>query len=143
MMRFRFILPKGYMFRKVRVVQKVRRRVHKPKSSQDFLRYKEAALALALHRLAHFNMHYQFSFHRVAIRNQRTRWGSCSKKGNLNFNYRIIHLPPHLVDYIIVHELCHLREFNHAKGFWDLVAQTVPTHMQARTELKRVGIRFR
>jgi hypothetical protein len=70
------------------------------------------------------------------------RWGSCSKKGNLNFNYKIALLPQRHSDYVIVHELCHLREFNHSKKFWDLVEQAVPNHRALRTELKRAGVGF-
>ena len=91
--------------------------------------------ALAAERLAHFNQAYGFSYGRVSIRDQRTRWGSCSKKGNLNFNYRICYLPPHLLDYVIVHELCHLGQFNHSAAFWALVAQTLPDHRERRAEL--------
>lgn len=87
-------------------------------------------------RLAFFNAHYNFKIGKIAIRNQRSRWGSCSKKGNLNFNYRIALLPAHLVDYIIVHELSHISEFNHSKDFWSLVAETLPDWRARRRELK-------
>ena len=58
---------------------------------------------------------------RVAIRDQKSRWGSCSRKGNLNFNWKLIMAPPQVLDYVVVHELCHLREFNHSPRFWSLV----------------------
>lgn len=78
---------------------------------------------------------------RVAIRNTRSRWGSCSSKKNLNFSYRLSLLPVHLADYIIVHELCHLREFNHGNGFWKLVALECPNFIQNKEELKKYSLR--
>lgn len=91
---------------------------------------------LAHARLAHFNEAYGFALGRVAIKNHKSRWGSCSKKGNLNFNYKIALLPPELADYVIVHELCHLGEFNHSPRFWALVARTVPDHRALRARLR-------
>lgn len=103
---------------------------------REYQRYREVARELVLSRLAYFNDHYQVSYGRVSIRNQKTRWGSCSRRGNLSFNYKIIHLPPHLADYIIVHELCHLREFNHSPQFWKLVAETIPKYEEYRRTLR-------
>lgn len=102
-----------------------------------YTKHKESARALVHRKLAEHNAHYAFTFGKVAIRNQRTRWGSCSKKGNLNFHYRITLLPDHLADYLIVHELCHLAEFNHSKKFWALVAQTIPDYKEKREALTR------
>lgn len=102
----------------------------------DYLQNKERAREIANERLAHFNKSYNFEFRRVSIKNQKTRWGSCSKKGNLNFNYKIALLPEKLTDYIVVHELCHLGELNHSKRFWNLVAKTIPEHKSIRKELK-------
>lgn len=114
---------------------RVRRCYHRKKvSSVD----REAARALVHARLAHFNQFYQFQYNKVFIKNQRTRWGSCSSNRNLNFNYRIITLAPELQDYLIVHELCHLQEFNHSQAFWDLVALQVPNYQALRTQLRGV-----
>jgi len=101
----------------------------------DFLLHKDAALALAADRVAFFCRIYGVQVNTIRIRNQRTRWGSCSQKGNLSLNYRIALLPMHLVDYIIVHEVCHLKEFNHSQRFWDLVMQTVPDPVACKKEL--------
>ncbi len=98
--------------------------------------YTKAARDLAAERIAHVNQHYQLPFGRIAIRNQRTRWGSCSKKKNINFNYRIALLPQELSDYIIVHELCHTKEFNHSTKFWALVAEIVPEYKTLRKRLR-------
>jgi hypothetical protein len=102
-----------------------------------YLKHKEAARSLALARLAHFNHLYCFQFGRVAIKNTKSLWGSCSRKGNLNFSYKILFLPPTLCDYVIVHELCHLQELNHSRHFWGLVEKALPEYRVHRTELRR------
>ncbi len=109
---------------------------HPVMNKKEYLVHKKRAHALAVERLRHFNSFYGFSYERISIRNQKTRWGSCSKKGNLNFNYRIALLPPHLADYIIVHELCHLGAFDHSRKFWNMVARTIPAHRELRRELR-------
>ncbi|PIP23438.1 MAG: hypothetical protein COX90_01110 [Candidatus Nealsonbacteria bacterium CG_4_10_14_0_2_um_filter_38_17] len=70
------------------------------------------------------------------MKNQKTRWGSCFKKGNPNFNYKIALLSQRLADYIVVHELCHLGELNHSQKSWNLVAKAVPDYPEIRDELK-------
>lgn len=107
---------------------------------REYFAHKKQALLLAEERLHHFNDFYGFSWKRIGIRDQKTRWGSCSKKGNLNFNYRIAMLPPHLADYIIVHELCHLGAFDHSRDFWGLVARTIPAHRELRQELRTYAV---
>ena len=114
----------------------------KKNSKKDFIKYKEQALLLAKNRIAHFNNIYNFGPKKIKIRNQKTRWGSCSKKGSINFNYKIALLPAKLTDYIIVHELCHLSEFNHSPNFWNLVARAAPDYLEVRRELKRTGVSF-
>jgi predicted metal-dependent hydrolase len=88
-------------------------------------------------RLRYFNKIYGAKIGRVSIRKQRTKWGSASSLGNLNFNYRIAFLPEELRDYIIVHELCHLLEPNHSRAFWAHVARVFPSHRALRKELRR------
>ncbi len=65
---------------------------------------------------------------RVAIRDQKSRWGSCSRKGNLNFNWKLVMAPPQALDYVVIHELCHMHEFNHSPRFWALVAAQMPEY---------------
>lgn len=89
-------------------------------------------------RLAHYNALYQMPLRKVAIRNSKSRWGSCSKQGNLNFNYKLLFLPLPIVDYVVVHELCHLSEFNHSPKFWALVAEAVPDHKARRKALRMI-----
>ena len=107
---------------------------------RDYLKYKEHARALVKQRLAQYNQVYWFKINRVAIKNTKSRWGSASKKGNLNFNYRLVLLPQALADYVIVHELCHLGEFNHSKRFWGLVAQTIPNYIAMRKAFKSIRL---
>ena len=67
---------------------------------------------------------------RIRIKNQKSRWGSCSAKGNLNFNWKIIMAPEEVLDYLVVHELCHLKYMNHSKEFWSLVASILPNYRE-------------
>ncbi len=110
---------------------------NKRESRKRFLESKTAARGLVLQKLSHFNQQYNFKVGEVTIRNQKTRWGSCSKTGNLNFNYKIVTLPERLVDLIIVHELCHLAEMNHSKRFWRRVAEQIPDYKERSKELKK------
>lgn len=107
---------------------------------KDLLLHKTAALKLAEDRLDYFNQFYGFKYKKITIRNQRRRWGSCSREGNLSFNYQIALLPPKLSDYIIVHELCHLGQLNHSEKFWRLVEKTVPDHRAVRAEFRRLHL---
>lgn len=74
---------------------------------------------------------------RISVRDQRSRWGSCSSKGNMNFNYRLASMPEDLAEYVVVHEVCHLVEMNHSPQFWRLVARTVPDYQLRRKLLRR------
>jgi len=104
-----------------------------------YLTYRAIARARVIQKLNEHNQHYGFTYKKISIRNQKTRWGSCSRQGNLNFSYRLLFLPEHLVDYVIVHELCHLRELNHSISFWKLVAEAIPDYHQRKAELRRQG----
>ena len=76
---------------------------------------------------------------RVAIRDQKSRWGSCSAKHNLNFNWKLIMAPPQVLDYVVIHELCHLHEFNHSARFWRLVENQMPEYEAWKKWLKGHG----
>ncbi len=102
----------------------------------EYRAHKEEARKRIAERVAYYAAIYQVTPRRIAIRNQRSRFGSCSAQGNLNFNYRLIFLPPALFDYVIVHELCHLRELNHSSRFWALVARTIPDYLVRKRELQ-------
>ncbi len=103
-------------------------------------RHCEQARKLVLEKINKINQLYNFSYNKIFIRNQKTRWGSCSRMKNLNFNYKIIFLPEHLSEYIVAHELCHLQEFNHSRNFWNLLSQSVPDYKLRIKELKKIGL---
>jgi predicted metal-dependent hydrolase len=75
----------------------------------------------------------------ITIRNQRTRWGSCSGKGNLNFNCMLMLAPPRVIEYVIVHELCHRKHMDHSPAFWALVERHLPDWQERRGWLKQNG----
>jgi hypothetical protein len=105
--------------------------------------YRRRAQAIVAERLAHWNAHYGYTWTRVAIKEQKTRWGSCSRRGSLNFNWRLLLAPLPVLDYVVIHEICHLVEPNHAPPFWALVAQTCPDYRERRDWLRRHGHELR
>lgn len=109
-------------------------------TKKEYLANKEKARAIITERLSYLNAFYNFKYQSLSIRNQKTRWGSCSRQGGLNFNYRLIFFSPQVIDYVIAHELCHLQEFNHSRTFWNLVSRTVPNYQALRRELKNKNI---
>lgn len=129
--------------KKIWITEQIKTLKNRPKkllshySAKDFDKYKDEAYNLVDARISHFNKFYKYDIERVTIRNQSTRWGSCSRRKNLNFNYKIVLLPSELQDYIIVHELCHLAQMNHGKKFWDLVSLQIPDYKDRVLELKK------
>jgi hypothetical protein len=103
----------------------------------EYLRLREAAREIAHERLGHYRGLYGTQYGAVRVRDQRTCWGSCSKKKNLNFNYRIAILPERLRDYVVFHEFCHLEELNHSARFWALVSREFPDYSVLRARLRR------
>lgn len=88
-------------------------------------------------RTAYFAQRMGVTYGRITIRNQKTRWGSCSSNGNLNFNCLLMLTPPEVIDYVVVHELCHRKEMNHSKAFWNEVAGILPEY---KTQLQWLKI---
>lgn len=111
-------------------------------SRNDYLKNKEKARILIKEKISKLNKIYNFEIKRISVKNQKSCWGSCSKKGNLNFNYKLIFLPENFADYIVTHEICHLKEFNHSKNFWDLVEIAVPNCLEIKKELRKKVINF-
>ena len=114
------------------------RRKRRSSVTLHYQAHKEAARAVVHKKLSEWNQQYGFTYKRVAIRNQRRSWGSCTSLKNLNFSYKILFLPSHLQDYIVVHELCHLQELNHGTSFWALVEKCVHEYQNCLRELKEI-----
>lgn len=91
-------------------------------------------------RVEHYSGLMGVTYGRITIRNQKTRWGSCSAKGNLNFNYQLYYLPEELLDYVVVHELAHRRHMDHSAAFWEEVGRYCPDYKECRKRLKGIGI---
>ena len=91
-------------------------------------------------RVSYFARLMGVSYRNITIREQKTRWGSCSSEKNLNFNWKLILLAPELLDYVVVHELAHRREMNHSKNFWKIVEAELPDYRERRRRLKECRI---
>lgn len=102
-------------------------------------RYIEAAREYFPKRAAYFQPFTGGIYHRITIRDQKTRWGSCSARGTLSFNWRLMLAPPAVLDYVVVHELCHLTYMNHSPAFWQAVADVCPDYRAHRKWLKEHG----
>jgi predicted metal-dependent hydrolase len=127
------------------VFKRRRRRIVKRKpaskaSKAEYEKYKEVTRVLVHARLGYFNQFYNFAYNRVAIRNTKTRWGSCSNKRNLNFSYKLALIDPELADYVVLHELCHLGEMNHGANFWKLMEGVMPDYNERRKSLQKIAL---
>jgi len=128
---------KQWIERAVLRIQKHKPQVSLPNGRRSYLAHRERARALVHEKIKALNAVYGHTHRAVRIKQHSSRWGSCSTKGNLNFNYQIIFLPDHIAAYIVAHELCHLKEMNHSRAFWKLVARTAPDYKVCRKALKR------
>ena len=99
----------------------------------------EEALKVIPARVEYFAKVIGVTYGKITIRNQKTRRGSCSSKGNLNFNCLLMLAPPEVLDYVVVHELCHRKQMNHSKAFWSEVEKVLPDYKEARKWLKEEG----
>lgn len=127
-------------------ILQMRQRVEKRKTEQISISEEvrregiERAKRIFLERTAYFAKWMGVDYGRITIREQKTRWGSCSSKGNLNFNWKLVLLAPELLDYVVVHELAHRREMNHSKNFWKIVEAELPDYRERRRRLKECRI---
>ncbi len=103
------------------------------------IRYREEARRKIEERVAFYHPLTGGRYTSVTIRDQKSRWGSCSSRGTLSFNYRLIFAPLPVLDYVVVHELCHLTHMNHSREFWDKVASVMPEYKVHRQWLKDHG----
>lgn len=108
-------------------------------SMEEIQTLADLALKVIPEKVKYYARIMNVSYGRITIRNQKTRWGSCSAKGNLNFNCLLMLAPDEVVDYVVVHELCHLIEMNHSKAFWAQVEQVMPDYKKHRKWLKDHG----
>ena len=96
----------------------------------------DEALKVIPERVEYFAKVIGVTYGKITVRNQKTRWGSCSSKGNLNFNCLLMLAPPEVLDYVVVHELCHRKQMNHSKAFWLEVEKVLPNYKEVRKWLK-------
>ena len=102
-------------------------------------RYREAARSYFPERVQYYAAILQVTYGNITIRDQKTRWGSCSSRGNLNFNWRLMLAPPRVLDYVVVHELCHRKHMDHSPAFWQEVGDILPDYKALRKWLKDNG----
>ena len=115
-------------------------RIHLDVAQEKELR--ERAKSVLAQRTAYFARQVGVTYGRITVRDQKTRWGSCSQTGNLNFNFRLILAPSEVLDYVVVHELCHRRQMNHSAQFWQEVAQVLPDYRKRKAWLTENGWRL-
>lgn len=118
----------------------IRNRITLSVSKEDYDANKLKVTRWLRKKVEYYNADYGYMFHAISVRRQKTVWGSCSGKATLQFNFALSLLPEPYVDYVVVHELCHLKEMNHSENFWKLVEQKIPNHRNIRKELKRYDI---
>lgn len=101
---------------------------------------KSTAEKYIIPRTHHLGKFMKIEFGNITLRQQKSRWGSCSSTGNLNFNWRLVHAPSAVIDYVIIHELAHRKQMNHGAKFWEIVAKYDPEYLKHRGYLKRQGM---
>ena len=99
----------------------------------------DQALKIIPARVEYFARIVGVTYGNITVRNQKTRWGSCSSKGNLNFNCLLMLAPPEVLDYVVAHELCHRKQMNHSKAFWTEVEKAFPDYKKSIKWLKEEG----
>ena len=138
----KFIESKSeWILLKQKEMQKYKPKLNKNEEKVEYLKNKKLALQIVKEKIEKLNKHYDFRFNKISIRKQGTRWGSCSSRKNLSFNYKIVFLDSFAQEYLVAHELCHLKEMNHSKNFWALVALAVPDYKIQKQKLKNFHLK--
>lgn len=108
-------------------------------TQEEIQKLTQLAVAIIPQKVAYYARLMNITYGRITIRNQKTRWGSCTREGNLNFNCLLMMAPPEVLDYVVVHELCHCLEMNHSARFWAQVEKVMPDYKKHRKWLKEQG----
>lgn len=122
--------------------EKQRNQPIEPFTIEEIKQLAERAREKISQRVSYYAPVVGVTYGRIAIKNQKTRWGSCSRKGNLNFNCLLMLAPEEVLDYVVVHELCHRKEMNHSKRFWNEVERVLPNYKEQEKWLKENGERI-
>lgn len=143
----RFVEEKSSWIRKHMELMKERRKnaVQEPAerlTTEEIRELAEEALQYIPQRTAYYAPLVKVNYGKITIRNQRSRWGSCSGRGNLNFNCLLMLMPPEVIDYVVVHELCHRLEMNHSERFWKEVERVLPDYKLQKKWLRENGDRI-
>ena len=137
----KFVETKADWIRKhVQRLNELKKNYQAPAMSQNINRTQ--AKAVLIHTLESLAIKHGFTYNRVFIKNQKTLWGSCSHKNNINLNMKLILLPEELREYIILHELVHLKVKNHSLAFWSELSRYCPDYKKRRRELKTYRLEF-
>ena len=141
----RFLLEKENWIRQKVKLQKenaMKRQEKREMPEAEKKYYRNLAREVLGARTGYYARKMGVTYGRISIREQKTRWGSCSSAGNLNFNWKLVLMPPELLDYVVVHELAHRKEMNHSPRFWAIVEKELPDYCNRREKLKILGRRL-
>ncbi len=146
--RYRIIIIKDMVCQYAIVSESLKHITFHVKDRRSYKRYlhvwyKEQTRKIIEERILLLSKQFHLSYNKVSVRTLRSKWGSCSKSGNLSFNHLLAMLPTRVIDYIIIHELVHLIEFNHSKRFWDYVESAIPNYNEYRDWLRAHAILVR
>lgn len=111
-------------------------------SEDEIKQLKEKARNILTNRTEYYKKLVGVSYQKIRIGNQKTRWGSCSSRGTISYNWHLILMPEYIMDYVVVHELCHLQEMNHSPNFWKRVEEIFPDYQDCRRWLKENGSQY-